>query len=127
MDRYRYVTVERQGDVYCVRLRRARLDEGEIYQLADELIDLCLVQGCRKLALSLGPEPPDCMYSVFLAKLITVQRTLHEHRGEMVLCEVGPAVRTIFEACRLDRQFRFAPDFATAVARWDEEPPNPQI
>ena len=120
MERYHFIRVDRRGDVFCVRLGRTRLDEAEIYQLADELIDLCVIQGCRKLALSLGPEPPDCMYSVFLAKLISVQRTLREHRGEMVLAEVGPVVQTIFEACRLDNQFHFVPDFAAAITRWAE-------
>jgi hypothetical protein len=118
MERYRYIDVERRGEAFCVRLRRPRLEETEIYQTADELIELCTGQGCRKLALSLGPEPPDCMYSVFLAKLITVQRALHERAGEMVLCEVPPVVKTIFDACRLDRQFLFVPDFPAALARW---------
>jgi anti-anti-sigma factor len=118
MERYRNIKVEHHGEVCCVRLRRPRLDEIEIYQTADELIDLCVRQGCRKLALSLGPEPPDCMYSVFLAKLIMIQRTLNEQGGEMVLCEVAPVVKTLFEACRLDNQFTFVPDFPAALARW---------
>jgi hypothetical protein len=118
MDPYRLITVERQGDVFCVRLRRPRLEEPEIYQFADEVLDLCTSQGCRRLALSLGPGRPDCMYSVFLSKLVTVQRRLHELGGEMVLCEVAPVVQTIFEAAKLDTQFLFVPDFAAALARW---------
>jgi hypothetical protein len=115
MDNLRHIRLEKQGDVFCVCLRNPRLDEAEIYQFAEELLDLCRIHGCRKLALSLGPEPPDCLYSVFLAKLITVQRVLHEHEGGLVLVEVSPVARSVFEACLLDRQFTFLPDFDAAV------------
>jgi hypothetical protein len=115
MDNLRHIRVERQGDVFCVRLRNPRLEETEIYQLAEELLELCQIHGCRQMAISLGPEPPDCLYSVFLAKLITVQRVLHEHQGGLVLVEVSPVAHSVFEACLLDRQFTFLPDFAAAA------------
>ena len=66
--------------------------------------------------LSLGPKPPECLYSVFLAKLCWAQRVLGEEGGVLVLCEVDPMVRSIFEACRLDEQFRFAENFDQAVS-----------
>jgi hypothetical protein len=118
MDRFRLITVERHGDVFCVRLRSARLEELEMYQFADEMDDLIVTEGCRKLALSLGPSRPDCMYSVFLAKLIGIQRRAQEHGGEMVLCDVAPVVWSIFEAAKLDQQFVRVADFAAARARW---------
>jgi hypothetical protein len=124
MDNLRYIRVTRHGDVFCVRLRDPRLEENEIYQLAEELLDLCRVHGCRKLALSLGPEPPDCLYSVFLAKLITVQRVLNENDGQLVLVEVSPVARSVFEACLLDRQFTFLPDFPAAL-RYFTHPGSP--
>jgi anti-anti-sigma regulatory factor len=55
---------------------------------------------------------------VFLAKLMTVQRHLRQQGGALVLCEVSPEVRSVFEACRLDQQFRFVKDFDEAVATW---------
>jgi anti-anti-sigma regulatory factor len=55
---------------------------------------------------------------VFLAKLMTVQRHLRQKGGALVLCEVSPEVRSVFEACRLDQQFRFVKDFDEAVATW---------
>ncbi len=114
MDSYKHIRVERQGDVFCVRLRHSRLEETEIHQLGGELVDLCEKQGCRKLALSLGPEPPDCLYSVFLAKLIAIRNALRRLGGEMVLCEVSPVAYQVFEACLLHREFTFAADFAAA-------------
>jgi hypothetical protein len=117
MNTYRHIKVERHGDVFCVRLRHTRLEESEIYQLAEELITLVSRDGCRKMALSLGPDAPDCLYSVFLAKLVSVQRILAEHGGALILTEVAPVARSVFEACRLDRAFTFAPDVPAALAR----------
>ena len=115
---HRLIHVERRGDVFCVRLHPSRLDEAMIHELSDELRGLVTNEGCRKMALSLGPESPECLYSVFLAKLITLQRVLREHDGELVLCHVQPAVRDIFEACRLEELFAFQPDFNAAVTYW---------
>jgi hypothetical protein len=115
MNKYRFITVEQRGDTYCARLKSSRMDETEIYLLGSELTDLCDVQGCRKLALSLGPQPPDCLYSVFLAKLVTVRNTLRKHGGQLVLCELSPTAYSVFEACLLHREFTFAPDFDAAV------------
>jgi hypothetical protein len=117
MDKYHFITVEQRGDVFCVRLKSTRLDESEIHLLGGELIDLADVRGCRKLALSLGPQPPDCLYSVFLAKLVTVRNTLRKHGGQLVLCEVGPVAYSVFEACLLHREFAFLPDFDAAVTQ----------
>ncbi len=118
MNPSRLIDVERRGDVFCTRLRRPQLEEPEIVELTEELLGLVHRDGCRKLALSLGPRPPEFLYSVFLAKLISLQRVLREHGGELALCETSPEVRTIFEACCLDQLFLFLPDFDAAVAHW---------
>lgn len=115
---YPHLAVERRGDVFCVRLAFRRLEESDIHALADELVALAADEGCRKLALGLGPGTPDCIYSVFLAKLITVQRVMREHGGEMVLCEATPEARSIFAACCLDHYFCFVSDFDAAAAHW---------
>jgi hypothetical protein len=114
---YRFIAVERRGDVCCVRLRCTRLEEPEVYELANELLALC-DEGCHKMALGLGPDGPDCIYSVFLAKLMTVQRVLSEKGGALVLCSVSPVTRTVFMASKLDDQFCFLPDFDAAVAHF---------
>jgi hypothetical protein len=117
MDSYRYIRIDRQGEICCVRLRNTRLEENEIHQLGNELIALCEVDGCRKMALSLGPEPPDCLYSVFLAKLVSVRNALRRLGGQLVLCEASPVTYHVFEACLLHREFDFAPDFTAAIDR----------
>jgi len=115
---FRYIDVELRGDVFCVRLRQPRLEEPAIYELSTELRSLVTSDGCRKMALSLGPQSPECLYSIFLAKLINLQRVLREHGGELTLCQAPRDVLDIFEACSLDRLFYFLPDFDAAVAHW---------
>jgi hypothetical protein len=115
---FQHIDVERRGDVFCVRLRQLRLEEAAIYELFTELRSLVTSDGCRKMALSLGPQSPECLYSIFLAKLITLQRVLREHDGELLLCQASDDVHAIFESCCLDRLFHFLPDFEAAVAHW---------
>jgi hypothetical protein len=112
---HRHFHVERRANVVCVRLRSHHIPELEIHEICDDLVDLAQEQGCRGVALSLGPKSPECLYSVFLAKLYWVQRVLGEQGRGLVLCEVEPDVRTVFEAARLDDRFRFAADFDAAV------------
>jgi anti-anti-sigma factor len=112
---YQQIDVEQVGDVSCVTMRRRRLDEPEIVALGDELTNLIENGGCRRLVLSLGPGNPDCLYSTFLAKLVMVQRRLRDHQGALILCDVTPYVRDVFEACRLGNHFEFAPDRAAAL------------
>ena len=113
---YQHIDIQRHGDVYYVRLRARRLLETEILETADELVSLIIDGGCRKLALSLGPEPPECLYSIFLAKLVSIQRRLNQAGGVFKLAHVSPEIFKIFEACRLQTLFEFCPDQKTALA-----------
>jgi anti-anti-sigma factor len=117
---YRQVSFERKQDVFCVRLRHNRLEEEEILVMAEELFSLIQDQGCRKMILCLGPGALDCLYSVFLATLVTVRRKLIDCGGVLKLCEVSPQTREVFEACHLHRYFDFEPDQAAAVRALSE-------
>jgi anti-anti-sigma factor len=112
---YQNISFERKHDVFCVRLRRNRLEEKEILAMADELLRLIREEGCRKMILCLGPGALDCLYSVFLATLVTVRRRLRECGGVLKLCEVAPQTLEVFQACHLQQYFDFEPDQATAV------------
>jgi hypothetical protein len=120
MSPQQWIEVERRGDVWCVRLRKTRLEEGELAALTDELVGL-VDRGARKVALALGPESPEFLYSVFLARLVHLRRLLVDRGGDLALSHAGPEVRSIFGACALDQLFRFVPDFDTAVAHWRGE------
>jgi hypothetical protein len=113
---WKHIDVEQRGDAFCVRLRKFRIDEPDIPDLTSELICLGAMPNCKKVALSLGPRPPECMYSVFLAGLMSVQRRLADKGCALLLCEAGPEVVAIFGACRLAEHFHFVPDFDAAVA-----------
>jgi len=114
---FRHLEVEQRGNVFCARVRNNRLlAEAEVLQLASELLELVNVHGCRKLALSLGPAPLQCLYSVFLAKLVTLRRVMEEHGGVMKLCDVHPETYGVFKACRLHEHFDFVPNLEGAVA-----------
>ncbi len=116
---YRHIIVERHGNVACVRLARLRLHEPEIYQMFGELMHLGREGGCPRIALSLGPTTPQCMYSVFLAKLIGLQRRLRELSGGLKLCECTRQVIEILNACVLLEHFDLVADPATAVTQWN--------
>lgn len=111
---YQQIETDRRGDVFCVSMKHRKLSEGQVLEMVEEVRDLIDEDGCRKLALSLGPGSPECLYSVFLAKLFQVRRRLLELDGHMVLCDVTPDVMEVFEACHLTEFFEFSPDFDAA-------------
>ena len=112
---YKHLILERQGDVCCARLAAPRIPEDQLEELGGEFTQLVTEDGCRKLVLSLGPHSPECLYSVFLAKLVTLQRRLQSAGGAFKLADVSPEARDIFAACHLDKLFDFAPTTADAV------------
>ena len=121
-DNYRHLTIERHGNVACVRLAKPRMDENEIHELSLELIHLAREGGCPRIALSLGPQTPECLYSVFLAKLIALQRRLKELGGGLKLCECTAQVVDVLDACVLLDRFDLVADSATALAQWGIRP-----
>lgn len=116
----RHVTAERIGDVTCVSLKDHHLGEAEILEMGDEVLGL-IDGGCRKMILCLGPGALACLFSVFLAKLVMFQRVLRERGGALKLCDATPEVREVFQACRLDELFDFAPDRRSAAAALAQE------
>lgn len=110
---YRHIVVERQGDVFCVRLVEHDLDEHCLRAMSDEVISLIETDGCRKLALCLGQLK--CIYSVFIAQLIKIRRRLADQDGRLMLCDVARDVMNVLESCQLRDYFEFAPDSAAAV------------
>lgn len=119
---YRHLLVVRHGNVACVRLLKPRMDENEIHELALEMIHLAREGGCPRIALSLGPQTPECLYSVFLSKLISLQRRLRELGGGLKLCECTQQVIDILNACVLLGYFDVVADPATALAEWGVNP-----
>ncbi|HJT75967.1 MAG TPA: hypothetical protein VJ739_02100, partial [Gemmataceae bacterium] len=82
---YQHIAVERAGDVACVRLLQQHLDESQVQQMGDELLGVVTEEGCRKVVLALGPEPPYLVYSVFMGKLLALRRRLLDEGGGLKL------------------------------------------
>jgi hypothetical protein len=117
MDRpFKHIAVDRVGDVSCVSMRERRLSENDVQELTEELTGLIVDGKCRKLIFSFGPGSPDCLYSIFLAKLFTIQRRIQELGGKLNLCDATPDVQGVFEACHLKEFFSFYPDRPAALA-----------
>jgi len=110
------IECQRHEEAVVVQLRYPRLDENQINTLTEEILRAGQADGCRKLVLRFGPRPVECMYSVFLAKLISLQRQLGERQTGMVLCEVPPSMINIFRACRLEEYFLFTETLEQALA-----------
>lgn len=108
MDRpYRYITVDWQAPVFCVRLNQSTFSDLELEELGAEIARVVDEEGGRKLVLVLGPEEPQCLYSVFLAKLVNLQKRLESDGGLLAIAELGSAGQAIFQAAGLERYFRF--------------------
>jgi anti-sigma B factor antagonist len=110
---HRYIEVERDGDMHCIRFRDANMDEPSIRAMSDEVETLILKDGCRKLIISLGPLK--CLYSVLIARLIKLRQTMATQGGRLRLCDVSPDVMNVFTSCQLQDYFEFSADRATAA------------
>jgi hypothetical protein len=119
---YQQLTVEQVGDVHCLRLRQPRLAVGGLEQLTAELDHFLANTPCRNLVFNLGPEDPECLYSIFLAKLVSINRRLTAAGGALIIAEAGDNVKSIFAACRLNDYFRFLPTRAEAIAAFGQAP-----
>jgi hypothetical protein len=113
---YRHLVVEEKQGIQCIRLRQSRMDETDILEMGDEFASLINDHGCRKMALSLGPQQLECLYSVFLAKMVMVRRLLAEREGQLRICDATPETLGVFAACHLKEYFDFVSDQATAIA-----------
>lgn len=111
---YHQISVERDKSVFCVRLRQRWLGEADIEALGEEVQDLLLARGCRKLAFSL--RGLDGVYSMLLGKLLDIRRRLLDCGGKLMLYDATEDIVGVFEVCQLTRLFHFAPDQEAAVA-----------
>ena len=112
---YRHVDYRVQDGVFCVRIKDHRLQESDLEELSAELGRLIDEDGCQLLVLSLGPCDFECLYSVFLAKLINLQRRLEGVGGKMAVAEASPNTVDVFRATGLEKHFNFYPDQLTAL------------
>ena len=114
-DRYKFIAFDCRDGVFCVRLQNARVEDHQMEDLGAELAALIDEENGRKIVLSLGPEEPDWLISVFLAKLINLQRRLAGIGGVLVLAHVSQHTRDIFRVAGIEKFFHFYPDQQSAL------------
>jgi hypothetical protein len=112
---FRQIDVDPRGRVHCVRLKKRRLEESELYQLGEELKQLVTEHGCLRMAIALNKDPLDCLQSMFIGKLTGIRRLLLEHDGHIRLCEVAPINLDVLKICKLTDLFEIVPTMDMAV------------
>ena len=99
---FQQIECQWQGDVACIRLIRTQLDEHGLEELIKDIDQLIDEDGCKKLVLTLGPEDHFCLYSVFLAKLVNLQRRMATAGGTLALVQNGDEIELNVEERKLE-------------------------
>ena len=113
---YEFLAFERSGDVLCARLKSPHVEDKDMEDLGAEMGRLLDDEKAYKIVFCLGPEDPDCLISVFLAKLISLQRRLERTKGALALAHVSEHTRGIFRAAGIEKLFHIYPDAQAASA-----------
>jgi hypothetical protein len=113
---YQFITFEKSGSIFCVRLKSLRVEDHQMEDLGAEFARLIDEENCRKMVVNLGPEEPECLMSVFLAKMLGLQRRLQSLGGVVALAHVSDYTRGIFRSVGIEKFFQFYPDQTAAVA-----------
>jgi anti-sigma B factor antagonist len=91
--------VEKVGDVTIITINIEAMDASNAEDLRMELA--APIKDCRKLVLDLGK----CQYvdSRGCGVILSCLRQVSGNGGDLKLCRVAPAVRTVFDLIRLHR------------------------
>ena len=112
--RRRRLEVEDLGDVTVVSFTdRKILDEQNIQIIGEQLFGLVDESGRKKLLLNFGNV--EYMSSAALGKLITLNKKVQSAGGRLVLCNIDPQIREVFEITKLDRLFVITSDEQEAL------------
>lgn len=100
----RRLEVEDIGDVTVVNFTvRKILDEQNIQLIGDQLYSLVDEAGRKKILLNFSNV--EYLSSAALAKLITLNKKLQAAGGRLILCNIDPQIREVFEITKLNKLF----------------------
>lgn len=103
------------GDVVVVRVAVELLTEDvNLEQFGHELFALVEQFGCRRLVVDLNEVR--VVTSAGLGKMITLHRKMHRHQGNVVFCDVQPAVEDVLRTSRLITYLTVAANQEAALA-----------
>ncbi|MSU78144.1 MAG: anti-sigma factor antagonist [Gemmataceae bacterium] len=112
---YDYIAFDRVGEIFRVNLTKTQIEDHHMGDFGAELARLLDEENCKKMVLQLGPADPDFLVSVFLAKLINLQRRLTSAGGALALSDLSETTRDMFRIAGIEKYFRFYPDQQSAV------------
>src|SRR5437773_1911600 len=102
--RRRRLEVEDIGDATVVHFTdRKILDEQNIQIIGEQLFSLVDELGRRKLLLNFGNV--EYLSSAALRKLVTLNKKLQQAGGRLILCNIDPQIREVFEITKLNKLF----------------------
>ena len=116
---YRFLEVESVNGIATITLRRTRFAEPEIIELTEEILQAAKDRSAPRVILDFEGKSPQCLYSIFLAKLVSIQRKLTAMNGGLRLCNCNSEVQDIFKACCLDQLFDMRGDCENPEQGWD--------
>src|SRR6516165_11099249 len=102
--RRRRLEVEDIGDITVVNFTdRKILDEQNIQIIGEQLFSLVDEMGRRKVLLNFGNV--EYLSSAALAKFITLNKKLQKAEGRLILCNIDPQIKEVFEITKLNKLF----------------------
>jgi anti-sigma B factor antagonist len=102
--RRRRLEVEDIGDVTVVSFTdRKILDEQNIQIIGEQLFGLVDESARKRLLLNFSNV--EYMSSAALGKLITLNKKVQAAAGKLVLCNIIPQIKEVFEITKLDKLF----------------------
>lgn len=118
MSEYRRLDVSEVGDVTVVRFRDPKIIEDlNIQELGSEMFRLVEEEQRRKLLLNFSGV--DFLSSAALGKLITLDKKVKSHGGQLKLSNIRPEIFEVFQITKLTRLFDIRDDEAGALAAFD--------
>ncbi len=115
MTAYQRLDINEVGDVTVVRFRDHKIVEDiNIQQLGQELFQLVEADNRQKIVLNFSAV--DFLSSAALGKLITLDKKMKAHGGELKLSNIRPEIYEVFAITKLNRLFDIKDDEADALA-----------
>ncbi len=112
---HRRVEVSEVGDVTVVRfVDRKILEEANIQEMGHELFQLVEQENRKQLLLNFGNV--DFLSSAALGKLITLEKKIKSHGGQLKLSNIRPEIYEVFLITKLNRLFDIKDDESDALA-----------
>jgi len=100
----RRLEVEKIGDITVASLKERKiLAEEQIQVIGEQLLSLANESGRMQLLLNF--HNVEYMSSAVLGMLVTLNKKIKAAGGKLVLCNIDPQIREVFEITKLDKLF----------------------